>query len=136
MAYLHFFDIIIIKYNIINKKYNTYIPIKFIGIICFIKIKIINLYHHKTKSMLLDLHFARKKSPEKDTTPKESISRSALKAISWRLVGTFDTILIAYFITGTISQALSIGFIEWGTKIVLYFIHERLWNRLRWEKNN
>ena len=86
--------------------------------------------------MLLDLHFARKKSPEKDTTPKESISRSALKAISWRLVGTFDTILIAYFITGTISQALSIGFIEWGTKIVLYFINERLWNRLHWGKNN
>lgn len=83
-------------------------------------------------NMFLDLHLNRKSKNK--TGPKESISRSALKAISWRLVGTLDTILIAYFITGTISQALSIGFIEWGTKIVLYFFHERLWNRLQWGK--
>ena len=83
-------------------------------------------------NMFLDLHLNRK--IKNKTGPKESISRSALKAISWRLVGTLDTILIAYFITGTISQALSIGFIEWGTKIVLYFFHERLWNRLQWGK--
>ena len=81
--------------------------------------------------MFLDLHLSRKNKEKNTNAAKESISRSALKAISWRLVGTLDTILIAYFITGTISQALSIGFIEWGTKIVLYFFHERLWNKLR-----
>ncbi|NBS18214.1 MAG: DUF2061 domain-containing protein [Flavobacteriia bacterium] len=85
--------------------------------------------------MFLDLPINQKRKDRKSTVPKESISRSALKAISWRLVGTLDTILIAYLITGTISQALSIGFIEWGTKIVLYFFHERLWNKLRWGKN-
>ncbi|MDA0200279.1 MAG: DUF2061 domain-containing protein [Bacteroidetes bacterium] len=85
--------------------------------------------------MFLDLHFISKNSNKRNNTSKESISRSALKAISWRLVGTLDTIVIAYFITGTITQALSIGFIEWGTKIVLYFFHERLWNRLQWGKN-
>lgn len=84
--------------------------------------------------MFLDLHLNRKKSRQNTTPTKESISRSALKAISWRLVGTMDTILIAYIITGTISQALSIGFVEWGTKIVLYFFHERLWNKLQWGK--
>ena len=85
--------------------------------------------------MFLDLHFISKNINKRNNTSKESISRSALKAISWRLVGTLDTIVIAYFITGTITQALSIGFIEWGTKIVLYFFHERLWNRLQWGKN-
>lgn len=85
--------------------------------------------------MFLDLPINQKRKDRKSTVPKESISRSALKAISWRLVGTLDTILIAYLITGTISHALSIGFIEWGTKIVLYFFHERLWNKLRWGKN-
>jgi uncharacterized membrane protein len=84
--------------------------------------------------MFLDLPLRRHSSVKKNTATKESISRSALKAISWRLVGTIDTILIAYFITGTIEQALSIGFIEWGTKIVLYFFHERLWNKLQWGK--
>ncbi len=85
--------------------------------------------------MFLDLHFKGKSRNKKNTASKESISRSALKAISWRLVGTLDTIIIAYLITGTIAQALSIGFIEWGTKIVLYFFHERLWNTLQWGKN-
>ncbi len=85
--------------------------------------------------MFLDLPINQKRKDSKSAASKESISRSALKAISWRLVGTLDTILIAYLITGTISQALSIGFIEWGTKIVLYFFHERLWNKLRWGKN-
>jgi uncharacterized membrane protein len=88
----------------------------------------------KYNYMFLDLHLNRKNRDKKSSAPKESISRSALKAISWRLVGTLDTILIAYLITGTISQALSIGFIEWGTKIVLYFFHERLWNRFQWGK--
>jgi uncharacterized membrane protein len=84
--------------------------------------------------MFLDFHLRRNSGVKKNTATKESISRSALKAISWRLVGTIDTILIAYLITGTIEQALSIGFIEWGTKIVLYFFHERLWNKLQWGK--
>jgi uncharacterized membrane protein len=85
--------------------------------------------------MFFDLHLLKKNRDKKTATSKDSISRSALKAISWRLVGTLDTILIAYLITGTISQAVSIGFIEWGTKIVLYFFHERLWDKLRWGKN-
>jgi uncharacterized membrane protein len=84
--------------------------------------------------LFLDLHLGRESRDKKKTVPRDSIPRSVLKAISWRLVGTLDTILIAYFITGTISQALSIGFIEWGTKIVLYFFHERLWNKFQWGK--
>ena len=42
--------------------------------------------------------------------------------------------IIAYFVTGTITQAISIGFIEWGTKLVLYFYHERIWNKFQWGK--
>lgn len=57
-------------------------------------------------------------------------SRSLLKAISWRATGTLDTIVISYFITGQVKWALSIGFVELFTKIVLFFVHERIWNRL------
>ncbi|MFZ5496349.1 MAG: DUF2061 domain-containing protein [Verrucomicrobiota bacterium] len=56
--------------------------------------------------------------------------RSLAKAISWRATGTLDTIVISYFITGHAKWALSIGFVELFTKVVLYFIHERIWNRL------
>lgn len=58
----------------------------------------------------------------------EGLKRSLLKTISWRIIGTLDTILIAYLITGTASQALSIGGIELISKMFLYFFHERAWN--------
>jgi uncharacterized membrane protein len=56
-------------------------------------------------------------------------SRSVAKAISWRITGTLDTILISFLITGKTKWALSIGFVELFTKVFLYYVHERLWNR-------
>ena len=53
--------------------------------------------------------------------------KSALKAISWRIIGTLDTMIISYFITGKITLALSIGSVEVVTKTILYYFHERLW---------
>lgn len=84
--------------------------------------------------MIFDLHLFRKNKSQERNASHEKVSRSLLKAISWRLIGTIDTMIIAYFITGTISQAISIGFIEWGTKLVLYFFHERIWNKFQWGK--
>jgi uncharacterized membrane protein len=56
--------------------------------------------------------------------------RSLIKAFSWRMTGTLDTILISFLITGRIRWALSIGFVELFTKVALYYLHERIWNRL------
>ncbi len=84
--------------------------------------------------MLLDL-LLKKTPPTKSPKKHHEMSlRSLLKAISWRVVGTLDTIIIAYFITGKVQQALSIGLIEWGTKMILYFFHERAWNQIQWGK--
>ncbi|QNM90206.1 DUF2061 domain-containing protein [Aliarcobacter cryaerophilus] len=57
--------------------------------------------------------------------------RSVVKTISWRTVGTLDTIIISYFITGNLVMAASIGSIEVITKMILYYFHERVWNRLK-----
>lgn len=57
--------------------------------------------------------------------------RSLTKAVSWRVTGTLDTILISFLITGKIKMAVSIGFIELFTKICLYYLHERVWERIR-----
>lgn len=68
--------------------------------------------------------------------------KSALKAVSWRIVGTIDTMIISYFITGKVAVALSIGSVEVFTKMILYYFHERLWahiHRLKikgWLKKN
>jgi uncharacterized membrane protein len=61
---------------------------------------------------------------------KEKSYRSIVKSISWRTVGTIDTMVISYFITGKLALALSIGGIEVFTKMTLYFFHERVWNKI------
>jgi uncharacterized membrane protein len=53
--------------------------------------------------------------------------KSVMKAVSWRIVGTIDTMIISYFITGKVTIALSIGSIEVITKTILYYFHERIW---------
>lgn len=88
--------------------------------------------------MVLDQFFTSDKQKKEDTFENDKASekplRSVVKAISWRIVGTLDTIIIAYFITGEVTMALSIGSIEVITKMVLYFFHERIWNIIKWGK--
>lgn len=56
--------------------------------------------------------------------------RSFVKALSWRVTGTVDTMVVSYFITGKLKLAVSIGLVELFTKICLYYVHERVWNRI------
>ena len=62
---------------------------------------------------------------------KDKHYRSVIKGISWRFFGTMDTIIIALFVTGKIAKALSIGFTEVFTKVGLYYLHERLWQKIK-----
>jgi uncharacterized membrane protein len=64
----------------------------------------------------------------------ETKRRSIVKAITWRTLGTIDTVIISYVLTGEIRTALSIGGIEIFTKMILYFFHERIWNMIKWGK--
>ncbi len=59
----------------------------------------------------------------------EKRSRSVVKTISWRTLGTIDTIIISWLVSGNVNFAVTIGGIELFTKMVLYFFHERAWNR-------
>jgi uncharacterized membrane protein len=61
--------------------------------------------------------------------------RSLAKAITWRLVGTFDTFLIAWFITGQPLMASGIALMELFTKTLLYVFHEQAWTRIKWGYN-
>ena len=56
-----------------------------------------------------------------------SYKRHLAKTISWRAIGTLDTFLLSWFITGSIKMGAAIGGIEIITKMILYFIHERIW---------
>lgn len=57
----------------------------------------------------------------------ESHTRSILKAVSWRTLGTLDTFAISWFRTGKVALAGSIAGLEIVTKIAWYYLHERVW---------
>jgi uncharacterized membrane protein len=56
-----------------------------------------------------------------------SHSRHIAKAVSWRVIGSVDTIAIAWIITGSIQVGAAVGGVEIVTKTVLYYFHERVW---------
>ena len=60
----------------------------------------------------------------------QSYKRHLAKTITWRLVGTLDTILLSWIISGDAIIGLKIGFVEVITKMVLYYLHERAWFRI------
>lgn len=57
-------------------------------------------------------------------------SRSFAKALSWRVTGTVDTIIISLVVTGSIKLAAAIGLTEVITKSLLYYFHERAWLKI------
>lgn len=59
--------------------------------------------------------------------PQIDRKRHILKTITWRLVGTLDTILLSWVISGDPLIGLSIGGAEVVTKMLLYYCHERAW---------
>jgi uncharacterized membrane protein len=62
----------------------------------------------------------------------DSHARSVAKAVSWRTLGTVDTFAISWLITGTAALAGGIAATEVVTKVVLFYLHERAWNLVRW----
>jgi uncharacterized membrane protein len=63
-----------------------------------------------------------------------SPARTIAKTISWRIVGTLDTMILSWIITGSWRAGLAIGGAEIITKMTLYYFHERLWENVKWGK--
>ena len=74
------------------------------------------------------------KVSKKDGKSEEKIKRSLAKTISWRIIGTLDTLALSWLITGEASLAFTIASVEFVSKMVLYFFHERAWNNIKWGK--
>ena len=65
----------------------------------------------------------------------ESPRRSLVKTISWRLTGTGATFLISWLIANNLSVAGTIAIIQFVSNTILYYLHERLWNKISWDKD-
>ncbi len=74
---------------------------------------------------------------EHPATPlsKDAHRRSFAKAVSWRITGSIDTFILSWIVTGSVHIAGTISVIEIFTKIMLFYVHERIWGKIRWGKN-
>jgi uncharacterized membrane protein len=70
------------------------------------------------------------------TVAREAHLRSIAKAVSWRFVGSLDTFVLSYLVTGNLVWAGSIASVETITKIALYYVHERVWRQVRWGRDD
>ena len=67
-------------------------------------------------------------------------SRSLIKAVTWRMVGSIDTFVLSFVIQMIFGMdlhksakvAISVAAVETITKIILYYFHERAWARVPW----
>lgn len=91
-----------------------------------------------TKMILYYLHERTwfKINLSKDGKILESRLRHIGKTFTWRLIGTLDTMLLAWWISGDPLIGLKIGFAEVLTKMLLYYAHERFWYRTNYGLGN
>jgi uncharacterized membrane protein len=61
----------------------------------------------------------------------ESKTRSILKSVSWRVLATCTTMLLVYLFTKRLTLSLGIGAVEVTVKMFIYFLHERMWLRIK-----
>ena len=65
----------------------------------------------------------------------DSNVRSIAKTVSWRLTGSFSTFVISYLVLGSFLVAGSIAIIQVTANTILYYVHERLWNKIKWGRS-
>ncbi|MBD0404490.1 DUF2061 domain-containing protein [Flammeovirga sp. EKP202] len=59
---------------------------------------------------------------------KKNSIRHLTKAISWRAIGTLDTMILTWVISGNPLVGIKVGIAEVVTKIALFYLHERVWH--------
>ena len=65
--------------------------------------------------------------------------RHIAKTITWRIIGTLDTMILGWLVSGDAMIGLKVGALELVTKMILYYFHERVWYSSNWgviKKNN
>jgi uncharacterized membrane protein len=69
-----------------------------------------------------------------DKKMKEKNYRSLVKSISYRITGTITTFIISLIVTGKFEFALSIMSVDFISKIGIFYLHERVWNKIKFGK--
>ena len=62
-------------------------------------------------------------------------TRSLVKTVTWRLTGSGATFSISWLISGDIAIAGTIAVVQIVANTVLYYVHERIWNTVKWGRS-
>lgn len=94
----------------------------------------IGFKYFNDKAIMITEKIAGADSTFQEDKNSEKPIRSIAKAVSWRVVGTIDTLIVSYLVLGEgkFSEASAIAVIDFVTKMILYFAHERVWNKIKW----
>ena len=60
--------------------------------------------------------------------------RTLAKTVTWRITGSTSAMIIAYLVTGSVAISSTIGIVHLIANTLLYWVHERVWSRIRWGK--
>jgi uncharacterized membrane protein len=66
----------------------------------------------------------------------DTSTRSLVKTISWRITGSGATFAISYLVLGDFSVAGAIAITQVTVNTILYYVHERIWNKITWQKHS
>lgn len=91
-----------------------------------------------TKTILYYFHeriWAKSKLLLNSSKPKKDQKRHILKTFSWRAIGTLDTLILSWIFTGSPLTGAKIALAEILTKMLLYYLHERIWFKSNWGVN-
>ena len=67
---------------------------------------------------------------------KESHKKSIVKSITWRICATSTTMGLVFFLSKDTALALSLGVLETVVKLMVYYGHERAWNKINWNNSS
>ena len=62
----------------------------------------------------------------------DTTHRSLVKTVTWRVTGSTAAVLIAYGVTGSVAVSGTIGILHLIINTMLYYVHERIWTRIKW----
>ena len=63
---------------------------------------------------------------------RDNHTKSIIKSITWRILATLTTITLVFIFTKKIALALEVGLLEISIKLIFYYFHERVWNKISW----
>jgi uncharacterized membrane protein len=66
---------------------------------------------------------------------KSAKKRHLAKTITWRVLATLTTTIIAWLVSGDPSTGFVVGGIEFFVKMPVYYFHERMWYRSNFDLN-